>query len=153
MLSRLIFRRLNSTTTTTTAAAKAPLPIVICGRSPQVSSAVTRGLLPDYTVAHIILSPEAGVRNLPGFLRRGAGNPTPVAVLIGGGYTDEDLNLMKVSCRGVPPIIWLKARQRDMTGPLPPFAEYGMEIGGIARAVLNDIRSRGELSKGQTYYL
>ncbi|KAF9891681.1 hypothetical protein FE257_003693 [Aspergillus nanangensis] len=140
-------------------AIKASLPIVICGKNPQVSSAVIAALHPDYTVAHSIQSPTAGVRDLPGFLRPGVGTEeqaaTPVAVLIGGGYTDEDMKSMQDACRDGQPVVWLKVRpvDRDRSGPLPTFAEWGAEIGRRARDFLNQLRSQEQLGKDHTFYL
>lgn len=108
-------------------------------------------------MTHSILSSAAGIRDLPGFLRRGPDTTekptTPIAVLVGGEYTDDDLKSMKDACVDSPSVIWLKVQPKDMSGSLPSFAEYGAEVGKMAKSVLNELRSRAELGKGQTLCL
>lgn len=78
---------------------------------------------------------------------------TPVAVLVGGGYSMEDMDSMREACRGLDPVIWLKVEKEDMSGPLPPLEVYGAEVGRRARENLNGLRDRGGLGGGEVYHI
>lgn len=75
-----------------------------------------------------------------------------MAILVGGGYTVHDMEMIREACRGLDPVIWLKVK-KDMSGPLPPLEEYGAEVGRRAREYLNGVRDRGELGGGGVYYI
>lgn len=63
------------------------------------------------------------------------------------------MEMMREACRGLDPVVWLKVKKKDMSGPLPPLEVYGAEVGRRAREYLNGLRDRGELPGGGVYYI
>ncbi|XHG06004.1 hypothetical protein AWENTII_009215 [Aspergillus wentii] len=96
------------------------------------------------------MSPEIGKTELPSLLR---GTAPPAAIIVGGGYTQDDLDSMRAACKGLRPTAWLKVEQRyapgSSSGHLPAFKDYGVEVAGRVRACLDGLVERGDLDRDQ----
>ncbi|EEA24484.1 hypothetical protein TMatcc_007586 [Talaromyces marneffei ATCC 18224] len=102
-----------------------PLPIIACGSAnPRVFNAIQPLYLPEYEIAYHIMSSDSGIANIPFILqgqtssvnRLNEDSSPPVAVCIGGIYTDEEIDAMHQACQGVSSVPWLRM---DHTVPKP----------------------------------
>ncbi|KAG4418694.1 hypothetical protein IFR04_008139 [Cadophora malorum] len=143
-----------------------PLRIVLCGKTPQIATAVKAGLQPECEVIHVILSTSAGVSDLPKLLA-GQTPPTqdsdnigtqnysqaPQAVVLGGGYDDEAVKTIRKACesvstgeKGVP---WLRP---DSSIPVPPLGpKYGAAMVSRVKTALRELEEEGR-AKGDGVY-
>jgi hypothetical protein len=119
------------------------------------------------TVIHIILSPEAGVSEIPKVLRGeistnshsqdqaqiGTKNysTSPAAVILGGAYDDAAIESMREACKGCDAKIpWLRA---DVSKPSPPLGPaYGPHIVGRAKECMKELVEKGKLEGDGVYY-
>ncbi|KAI5477146.1 hypothetical protein MNV49_006802 [Pseudohyphozyma bogoriensis] len=147
-------------------AAKA-LPLIVCGRTTKVASAVQAALAPEYSIMHLILSPEEGVEHLPLLLSNQAPPPPknparqlgtqdysspPQAILLGGGYEDSDIEVLRKACRDTTQKVpWLKCDPSVPTPPLGP--EYGKAVVERAKKRLRELREEGKLGKEDGIFL
>lgn len=123
-----------------------------------------------YSVIHFIMSVEDGIRNLPLILSGstpvndksslGSKNYSalPKAVILGGGYDDEAITLLReaVTCSpGTVKIPWLKADpEKTMAGPTPGSEEYSRAAASRMKQTLGTLLERGDLESGgdETFY-
>ncbi|OAL51248.1 hypothetical protein IQ07DRAFT_586785 [Pyrenochaeta sp. DS3sAY3a] len=133
-----------------------PIPIIVCGRNPAIAKNVRKGLEPEYDVIHIVLTPEQGISDIPPLLsgqklsttpiNLGSQNyaQKPVAVALGGGFSDDQFQQIRDACKDSP-AIWMRT---DMTR----FAEMP-DLGDVeayGAAVAERAKSRmGELGVGR----
>jgi hypothetical protein len=123
-------------------------------------------LKPNYIVIHFILTPEAGASQIPSIL---AGEQTPppsdsalgskdysrppIAIVMGGGYDDAGMELMRNASKGNTnsrPVPWLRA---DLTKPAPPLGpEYGKAMVARVKEVLARLESEGKLGEDEVYW-
>ncbi|OJJ50232.1 hypothetical protein ASPZODRAFT_13320 [Penicilliopsis zonata CBS 506.65] len=126
--------------------------IILCGRSTQIGSVVVAGLKPEVEVIHFVMSAEAGKAEIPAILRGESVSPTneygthdysktPDAVVLGGGYDEQDISTMRAACQGVKNNIpWLRP---DMTKPTPPLGpEYGKAMVQRVKVALAELREK-----------
>ncbi|KAE9371721.1 hypothetical protein N431DRAFT_484199 [Stipitochalara longipes BDJ] len=131
-----------------------PIPIVLCGASPQIATGVKNGLLPEIEVIHVILSAEAGAAEIPLLLEGQSLPPSenvgsqnyskkPVAIITGGGYDDARFKLMKDACEGKGSVSWLRP---DMGYPMPPLGpQYGATMVERVRKGIRELVNSGRL--------
>ncbi|KAJ5110700.1 hypothetical protein N7532_001235 [Penicillium argentinense] len=146
-----------------------PIPLVLCGKAPRVAIAVRDGLRPTYEAIHIVTSVEAGIADIPSLLLGNRPQVTdpdnlgsqrygrqPLAVIIGGGYSDADFAAMRESCHGISTVPWL--RHAITTSPPPNSSkpilgpEYGKEIAERVTRCLRDLADDGKLNSDGVYY-
>lgn len=150
-------------------------PVVLCGRSPQIASSVKKGLEPEYegvllsilssprssnlaSVIHIILSPAAGVSDIPAILQGQSPSSTeenigtqnysnlPIAVVTGGGYDDRLFKEMYDAAKGKGKAVhWLRPDLSVQTPPLGP--DYGKHMVGRVKACLERLEGEGKLGE------
>ncbi|PYH92487.1 hypothetical protein BO71DRAFT_485372 [Aspergillus ellipticus CBS 707.79] len=140
------------------------VPIIVCGKSPQIALGVKKGIQPVYETIHVVQSVEAGVRDIPSLLQ---GHAPPVlhsanlgtqeygkkaaAVVMGGGYNDAHFEQLRQACAGKSRILWLRhdvSKDVYPRQPLPKIgAEYGEQIGKKIVDCLQDLTMRGEMDK------
>ncbi|OGM44793.1 hypothetical protein ABOM_006216 [Aspergillus bombycis] len=129
------------------------LPVVLCGRNSEVSAWVTKALQPEYQVIRSILCEKAGQREIPSLLAESPGfgsvgtAEAPVAVVVGGGYSQEDLELLRAACQGLRPVTWVKVLPKGSLSSLPPPSEYGSELGERIKRYLNQLEEKGQLGE------
>ncbi|CAO2649429.1 Nn.00g068140.m01.CDS01 [Neocucurbitaria sp. VM-36] len=134
-----------------------PIPVIVCGKNPNIAKKVREGLLPEYDVIHIILSLEAGLSDIPLLLsgktpKDTAGNlgsqnydERPVAVAVGGGFNDEMFDQMKDAAKEVQSAVWVRA-DLSKVAAMPALSD--VEAFGAATAVRVK-KSLDELSVGK----
>ncbi|KAF1851046.1 uncharacterized protein K460DRAFT_302766 [Cucurbitaria berberidis CBS 394.84] len=97
-----------------------PIPVIVCGKNPNIAKKVREDLLPEYDVIHIILTLEAGTLEIPRLLsgktpektpgNHGSQNYTqkPVAIAVGGGFDNEAFGQMKDASKDVQSVVWVR---------------------------------------------
>ncbi|PSN73141.1 hypothetical protein BS50DRAFT_616594 [Corynespora cassiicola Philippines] len=113
----------------------AALPVILCGKTEQIGAGAITHLKPEFEVVHFVLTPEGGKAQIPAILRgekEVQGDSTlgtknfekvPVAIFLGGGYSDDDIESMRISAKNIKDVPWLRP---DLTKPAPPLGpEYG----------------------------
>ncbi|KAM0743797.1 hypothetical protein ACQRIT_001111 [Beauveria bassiana] len=121
-------------------AAKA-IPVIVCGRRESIGESVADGLKPEYELVHFVKTPEAGVKDLPLVLKGsapetaassvGTGNIADgaKAVILGGGYDDNDFEMMRKAVDATTlerRPVWLR---NDLSVAMPPPGpEYGKAV-------------------------
>ncbi|KAF2181768.1 hypothetical protein K469DRAFT_791471 [Zopfia rhizophila CBS 207.26] len=118
----------------------------------EITKFVKEGLLSEYEVIHIILTPTAGAADIPSILSGNAppdhaanlgsqnyANP-PVAVVTGGGYDDEAFNSMKDACRNVKAVPWVRPDKSKLKA-MPPLGDeaFGKHTAECVKATLNQL--------------
>ena len=113
------------------------------------------------TGIHFILTPSAGAAEIPALLQGkappassdhaddniGSNNysKTAVAVVTGGGYEDDDVEMMRDACRveGCKAVPWLRP---DLSKPTPPLGpEYGRHMVARVKACLAALEREGNI--------
>ncbi|KAK7417422.1 hypothetical protein QQX98_004541 [Neonectria punicea] len=135
------------------------IPIILCGKTEQIGKGVIAGLQPEYEVVHFILTPEAGVKELPQILQGialeekssniGSGNLDRgiKAIVLGGAFDDEGITLMKEAASQIKKVAWLR---QDTTKPAPPLGpEYGKEMVRRVKETLGELQESGKLTNGE----
>lgn len=112
------------------------------------------------------MTPQAGTSQIPAILR-GEKSPEsnselgskdysspPVAVILGGGYNDEDIDLMFAAAQrdadGKNTIPWLRP---DLTKPAPPLGpEYGKALVARIKTLLAEMEKEGKMGEGKVVW-
>ncbi|KAF7556393.1 hypothetical protein G7Z17_g1438 [Cylindrodendrum hubeiense] len=134
-----------------------PTPIILCGKTEQIGRGVIEGLKPEYEVVHFVLTPEAGVKEIPQVLQGklpdvkssdiGSGNLTHgvKAVVLGGAYEDEGITVMRDAVSSIAEIAWVR---QDTTQPTPPLGpEYGKAMVARVKEALGKLEASGQLGE------
>ncbi|KAJ4366952.1 hypothetical protein N0V83_007482 [Neocucurbitaria cava] len=123
-----------------------PMPIIVCGRNPNIAKNVRKGLLPEYDVIHVAIGLDAAISDIP-LLFSGKTVPSnnnsdnlgsqnyakkPVAVAVGGGFDDEMFEQMKAATEGKE-VVWVRPDLSKMDG-MPELGD--VEAYAAASAVL-----------------
>ncbi|XXG99231.1 hypothetical protein Hte_005568 [Hypoxylon texense] len=132
-------------------------PVILCGKTEGIGRGVIASLKPEYDVIHFILTPEAGVAQIPAILKgeqAPASDSTlgskdyskpPVAVILGAGYDDADTEVMMKASAGIKPIPWLRP---DLTKPAPPLGpEYGKALVARIKELLPQLHKEGKMDE------
>ncbi|ATY63243.1 hypothetical protein A9K55_007083 [Cordyceps militaris] len=149
------------------------IPVIVCGRREAIGEAVAAGLKPEYeriltlAVVHFVKTPEAGVKDLPLVLEGSAPETVPssvgtgniatgaTAVILGGGYDDDDYDVMRkavdaAALKERP--VWLR---NDLSVVMPPPGpEYGKAIVVRVKKMLAKLEKDKKLdgSDGNVYW-
>ncbi|KAF3042229.1 hypothetical protein E8E12_009911 [Didymella heteroderae] len=91
------------------------IPIVICGRSPEIALKVQQDLAPEYNVVRIVLSPDQGINEIPQLL---SGPNPPVAVALGGAFDDATVDSMRAAASTAGEVVWLRV-DKDRMSEMP----------------------------------
>ncbi|KAF2656415.1 hypothetical protein K491DRAFT_691964 [Lophiostoma macrostomum CBS 122681] len=98
-----------------------------------------------HTVVHLILTPDAGMTQIPALGSRNYEN-APVAGILGAGYDDETTEQMRDAAKGMKEVLWLRP---DTSKPAPPVGpEYGKALVKRIKETVEAVRERGDLGKG-----
>ena len=125
--------------------------------------------LTDYTptVIHLILTPSDGQTQLP-FVLKGQTPPAnvrnkdadaiatcnysdpPKAIVFGGGYSDEDVKIMREACQGFGEgVVWLRPDLSVLTPPFEEKEKYGMHMVTRVREALGRVVDAGRDGEGR----
>ncbi|KAI8939514.1 hypothetical protein NX059_003284 [Plenodomus lindquistii] len=88
------------------------IPIIVCGRSPEIAHKVKQDLAPEYDVIKIVLSPEEGMTEIPTLLS--TDNP-PKAVALGGAFDDATVESLRNAASKAGEIAWLRVDKSRMS--------------------------------------
>ncbi|KAH7126052.1 hypothetical protein EDB81DRAFT_765136 [Dactylonectria macrodidyma] len=135
------------------------IPIILCGKTEQIGKGVIAGLSPEIEVVHFVLTPEAGVKEIPQLLKGvmpevkssdiGSGNLGGgiKTVVLGAAYEDEGINAMREAASQVANIPWIK---QDTSLPTPPLGpEYGKAMVVRVKESLSKLDASGKLGIGE----
>jgi hypothetical protein len=121
-------------------------------------------------VVHVILSPQAGVTDIPLLLSSsapsapdssqpeaagatlGTGNHSqaPAAVVLGAGYDDAMVEEMMAACKSSKQVPWLRP---DTTKPAPPLGPaYGKALVERVKVELKRLADEGKLDSGDVVW-
>lgn len=108
------------------------------------------------------MSPQGGATQIPAILKGDKSVPAdselgtkdysmpPVAIILGGGYTDADIELMFNASAGIRPIPWLRP---DLTKPAPPLGpEYGKALVKRIKELLVELEKEGKMNTEQVVW-
>lgn len=114
------------------------------------------------TVIHFVMSPEGGLRNLPLILSGSTPaneesslgskiySQPPRAIILGGGYSDDDLAKLQdaaTSSSGAVRVPWLKADlEKTKRGPEPGTPEYSQLVALRVKETLGDLLKQKDLN-------
>ncbi|KAK7740828.1 hypothetical protein SLS62_011013 [Diatrype stigma] len=132
-------------------------PVILCGKTEQIGRGVVAALKPEYDVIHFVLTPEAGIAQIPAILRGEQPPPsestlgskdyskTPIAVILGGAYDDTDTERMMKASTGIKPIPWLRP---DLSKPTPPPGpEYGKAMVARIKELIPQLEQEGKMNE------
>ncbi|KAK8149211.1 hypothetical protein G3M48_007861 [Beauveria asiatica] len=134
------------------------IPVIVCGRRETIGESVAAGLKPEYELVHFVKTPEAGVKDLPLVLKGippetaasgvGTGNIADgaKAVILGGGYDDNDYEVMRKAVDATAldrRPVWLRNDLR--VAMPPPGPEYGKEVVVRVKNLLNKLEKENSL--------
>ncbi|CZR63191.1 uncharacterized protein PAC_13087 [Phialocephala subalpina] len=139
----------------------AAIPIVLCGKTPQIATAVKKSLMPDYEVVHVILTPSAGISEIPSLL---SGTPpsspenigsqnyakVPQAIVTGAGYDEAAVERMRKACNGSSNVPWLRPDTSIPTPPLGP--KYGEAMVKRVKSCLRELEEEGRMEGDGVYF-
>ncbi|KAL1793539.1 hypothetical protein ACET3X_008521 [Alternaria dauci] len=135
------------------ASAMSPIPIVVCGKNPNIAKAVRESVKPEYDVIHIILSVEEATSSIPLLISSktppnsssniGSQNygTRPAVVALGGGFNNEMFEEIKKSC-GNEKMVWVRT-DITRTGEMPDFNDheaYGKATGARLKKCLDELK-------------
>ncbi|KAI2602098.1 hypothetical protein GGR54DRAFT_553251 [Hypoxylon sp. NC1633] len=132
-------------------------PVILCGKTELIGRGVIAGLKPEFDVIHFIMTPEAGIVQIPAILKGEQAPPShselgskdyselPVAIILGGGYDDADIEVMIKASAGIKPMPWLRP---DLTKPAPPLGpEYGKALVARIKELLAELQKEGKMDE------
>lgn len=142
-----------------------PVPIVVCGRSPEVADKVKADLQPEYDgigasaarlcssshianikiVVKIVLSPTEGIEEIPRLL---SGPNPPKAIALGGAFDDATVESMRDAASKAGEVAWLRV-DKSRVSEMPPMdnkEEFGAALAKRIKASLqeHDVGQGGE---------
>ncbi|KUJ06907.1 uncharacterized protein LY89DRAFT_661557 [Mollisia scopiformis] len=139
------------------------IPIILCGKSPQIATGVKNSLMPEYDVIHIILTPSAGITEIPSILSGsdldsndniGSQNYSKPAqaVVTGAGYDEEAVEKMRKACsaKGGSRVPWLRPDTSIPTPPLGP--KYGEAMVRRVKGCLRELEEEGRMEGDGVYF-
>lgn len=113
-------------------------------------------------VIHFVLTPEAGAVQIPAIFRGDQSPPSdselgskdysekPVAVILGGAYTDADTEAMMKAAAGIHPVPWLRP---DTSKPAPPLGpEYGKALTARIKVLVSELEKDGKMKEEKVFW-
>ncbi|RDL36462.1 Uncharacterized protein BP5553_05814 [Venustampulla echinocandica] len=137
------------------------LPVILCGKTTKIAVGVISALKPEMDVVHLCLTPEAGKIEIPAILKQepvttdvelGSKNyeTIPKAIIVGGGYNDEDLDVLRRSCQTAktPLVPWLRPDLNKPTPPLGPevLFKYGKALVERIKLLIKQMEKENKLN-------
>jgi hypothetical protein len=93
-----------------------------------------------------------GEKDVPSDTELGSRNyeNTPVAVILGGGYGDEDIELLREAAKGTKNVPWLRPDLTKSTLPLGP--EYAKAAVARVKETMKELEEKGKLNEDSVVY-
>lgn len=107
-----------------------------------------------HTVIHFVMSREGGKAQIPAIFKNETPatdselgskvyTQKPVAVILGGGYDDEDVRVMMEAAKGLHPVPWLRP---DQSKPAPPLGPgYGEALVERIKVLMVELEREGKM--------
>lgn len=74
----------------------------------------------------------------------------PVAVILGGAYTDADTEAMMEAAAGIHPVPWLRP---DLSMPAPPLGpKYGKALVKRIKVLFKELEMDGKLAEEKVFW-
>ncbi|KAF3053266.1 hypothetical protein E8E11_007462 [Didymella keratinophila] len=108
-----------------------PIPIVVCGRSPEIANKVKQDLAPEYEVVKIVLSPDEGINEIPQLL---SGANPPAAVALGGAFDDATVDSMRDAASKAGEVVWLRV-DKSRLSEMPSMDDKEMFGAALAKRI------------------
>lgn len=108
------------------------------------------------------MTPEAGAVQIPAIFRGEPSPPAesqlgskdysqkPVAVILGGAYTDADTEAMMTAAAGIHPVPWLRPDRGKPAPPLGP--EYGKALVARIKTLLSELEKEDRMKEEQVVW-
>ncbi|KIX93361.1 uncharacterized protein Z520_11004 [Fonsecaea multimorphosa CBS 102226] len=115
-----------------------PVAAVLCGKQPQLTDFMLKNLLPKIEVVHVCNNADTAVSEIPTLLKgdiispssglganaQGSGRSDISFIIIGGGFSPEDVQAIKSAADGVKPVAFFCAdTSKTPAGAGPPPGE------------------------------
>jgi len=138
----------------------APVAAVLCGKEPKMAQFMTKNLSPKIEVVHVCTTLDTALSEIPALLKGetsppssglGTNNGGSVRndisfIVIGGGYSKDDVDAIKAAADGVKPLPFFWADISKTVGPGPPTPEVVKER--ILESVEKEEKGDGEWAPG-----
>ncbi|KAE8419690.1 hypothetical protein BDV36DRAFT_294036 [Aspergillus pseudocaelatus] len=139
----------------------AAIPVIVCGKTSQIGDIVREALQPEYEVTHLFLSPATAKNEIPVLLRqRGSTTSTengtsPSAIIMGGGYTQTDLQEIRTASQGpdAKPVAWLKIDPGKTPPSIPVGPEYGRAVAKRTKDRLDELVRDGRIDRDEVHFI
>jgi len=108
--------------------------VVLCGKNPKMSEFMIKSLAPKLEVVHVCTGLESATTEIPALLKgetakpssglgsnaEGASRSDVSMIIVGGGYSKDDLDAIKSAADAVKPVAVFFADVSKTVGPGPP---------------------------------
>ncbi|KIW72589.1 hypothetical protein PV04_00770 [Phialophora macrospora] len=114
----------------------APVAAVLCGREPKTATFIVKNLAPKIEVVHVCTTRDTAVSEIPALLRgetaapssglganaEGSARSDVSLIIIGGGYSKDDVQAIKEAADAVKPLplFWADISKTAGSGPPAP---------------------------------
>jgi len=114
----------------------APVAAILCGRQPKMAEVMVKNLAPKIEVVHVCTTQETALSEIPALLKgetvtaasglgtnsEGSARADIALIIIGGGYSNDNVQAIKVLADAVKPlpILWADIGKTSGTGPPTP---------------------------------
>ncbi|KOC12939.1 hypothetical protein AFLA70_9g007031 [Aspergillus flavus AF70] len=145
----------------TTGKPPAGIPVIVCGRTSQIGDVVREELQPEYEVTHLFLSPATAKNEIPALLRQTGlttsteTDKSPAAIIMGGGYTQTDLQEIRAASQGpdTKPVAWLKVDPAKTPSSIPVGPEYGRAVAKRTKDRLDELVRNGGIDRDEVHFI
>lgn len=114
-----------------------------------------------HIVTHLFLSPATAKNEIPALLRQ-TGSTTstetdksPAAIIMGGGYTQTDLQEIRAASQGpdTKPVAWLKVDPAKTPSSIPVGPEYGRAVAKRTKDRLDELVRNGGIDRDEVHFI
>ena len=114
-----------------------------------------------HIVTHLFLSPSTAKNEIPALLRQTSSTTStehgnsPAAIIMGGGYTDTDLDEIRAASRGpdAKAVAWLKVDPQKTPSSLPVGPEYARAVAQRTKDRLDELVRNGGIHKDEVHFI
>ncbi|OAP62447.1 hypothetical protein AYL99_04650 [Fonsecaea erecta] len=127
-----------------------PVAAVLCGKQPQLTEFMIKNLMPKIEVVHVCTNVDAAVEEIPALMKGNTTRPSSgmgtnasgrersdiSLIIIGGGFSPQDIQAIKSAADSVKPVAIFCADTSKTpagAGPPPPDMIKKRMMGGIEK--------------------